>query len=131
MTIEVIVHDKMVNLRQQGADGGHLSHEVSTGFEMISSTYRISEPKKEGTVKFEYWLAYKSQLVVYRTNHGTVRLKLLSYLIDMDPYNFDDLQDLWDSVMLMTEVSVSSPTLVVRDIPQIPIQIVGLVQTSP
>lgn len=62
-----------------------------------------------------------------------MRPKLLSYLIDMDSSNFDVLrinpviatlpketQDLRDSVMLIAEVTVPSPTLVVGDILQIP-----------
>lgn len=73
----VTVHDKMANLRQQGTNNGELRHRVGTRFETIYCRYGINEAKDGGTVKFEFWQAYKSQMVIHQTTLGILRTQLL------------------------------------------------------
>jgi len=65
VTIGVTVHDKMSNLRQQGAGGGKLRQEVKTRFGTICHQSHINEPNKGGMVEFEFKKAYKSQVALH------------------------------------------------------------------
>lgn len=120
-----------------------LRYELRARFEMLYHKSCINDLNKGGTIEFEFQQAYKSQLVIHRTNHGILRIKLLCYLIGMDPSNFDtsrespvfvtlikEMQDLRDSVMLIAKDVVLSPTLMMGDVLEIPIQVVGQVRMS-
>lgn len=141
--VGVIDHDKTSKLRRKRVGNRHLRHRVRTRYETIYRQYSINEPEKGGTVEFKFQQAYKSQLVIHQTNRGILTLKLLRYLIDMDPSNFDalrvsplfatlpkEMQDLLDSIMLTTKDVALSPTSTVGDVLEIPRQIVRPVRIS-
>lgn len=107
---------------------------------MIYYKSRINDPNKGGMVEFKFQQAYKSQLVIHRTNCGILRINLLRYPIGMDPSNLrvrpvfvivpNEMQDLRDSVMLTARDTAPSPMPMVGDVLENPRQIARLVQMS-
>lgn len=55
------IHDTMSKLWQKGASGGKLTDMVQARSRTICCRINITAPEKEGTDKFEFRNAYKSQ----------------------------------------------------------------------
>lgn len=60
VTVGVIIHDRMSDLRQNGAGGRHLRRELWTIFGKIFHQERIKGPKSGGTVEFKLERCYKT-----------------------------------------------------------------------
>ena len=78
VTVGITVHDGMSDLRQKGADDGHLRHKLRTRFGMICCQESINEPKLRGTVEFKFKKRYKIKRAAQQTTLGHLRIELLS-----------------------------------------------------
>lgn len=67
MTIGVIVHDGMSDLRKMGVGGGHLRHELRERFGTIYCQEFINGPELGGMVEFEFIRSYKTLGASHRT----------------------------------------------------------------
>ena len=82
MTVKVIVHDLMVEVRPNGAGNGHLRQNVWLRSLKICRQSGINEPILEGTVGFK--IPYKLQVVVQQETLGNLRVELLSFQVHMN-----------------------------------------------
>ena len=131
MTVANTVHDKMSNLRHQGADDGQLRHRVRTRVERIYHQNHINGPQKGGTVEFEFKEAYKAQVAHHQTTLGM--FNLWRYQTSRNLMNLEtvkaspwfealpkDTQDSLIRRMTRTRGVAQSSTLPVGDTPEIP-----------
>lgn len=66
VTVGVTVHEKRSNLRQKGARGGQLRHELRDTFQMICRQEGINDSKVGGRDEFKFKICYKTLLLVAR-----------------------------------------------------------------
>lgn len=77
MTIGVIVHDKMSDLRQSGDGGWKLRHEARTRFGMIYPQVFINDSEMGGEVKFKFERCHKTTEASHETKFVHLRFELL------------------------------------------------------
>lgn len=84
MTIGVTIHDGMFDLRLNGVDGGHWSHELGARFWKIYHQEGINDLKLGGTVEFEFEGCYKTQRASQWTTLGHLVIEHLSKALSIE-----------------------------------------------
>jgi len=77
VTIGVIVHDKISNLRQRGAGSRKLRHELRARFGTIYRQKGINDSKLGGMVEFKFKRCYKTPRASHETKLGCLRVEKL------------------------------------------------------
>lgn len=77
MTVGVTVHDMMSNLRQRGADGRQLRHELRARFGTICRQEGINDSKVGGMVEFKFKRCYKIPRASHEETLGGVIIEQL------------------------------------------------------
>lgn len=75
MIVGVTVHDKRSNLRQKGAGGGQLRHELRARFGTIYHQEGINESEVRGRVEFKFKRCYNTPRASYKTTLGCLRIE--------------------------------------------------------
>ena len=78
VTIEVTIHDGMLDLRPNGTGDRHLRHNLWARCGKIRHQGRINEPDFGGTVEFKFKMFYKLQGDTQQTTLGHLQIEQLS-----------------------------------------------------
>ena len=108
VTIEVTIHDGMLDLRPNRAGDRHIRHNLWERFRKIYYQGSINELYLGGVVEFKFKKRYKLQRDAQRTTLGHLRIELLSrYLFVLCQALIEPLCsrviDFWTETMETTE----------------------------
>lgn len=144
MTVEVTIHDGMLDLRPNGAGDGHLRHDLWARFGKIYHQSSFNEPDLGGTVEFKFKKCYKLQGAAQQTILGHLRIERLSRALfflcqaSIEPLSsrvidfWTDTMETIEEVMEITELTVEEVaqaltmgdapegTVIVAEIPKLP-----------
>ncbi|MCY6488242.1 hypothetical protein, partial [Actinobacillus pleuropneumoniae] len=84
MTVEVTIHDGMLDLRPNGVGGRHLRCDLRARFGKICHQESINGPKLGGMVEFEFKRLYKTQRAAQQTTLGHLRIERLSRVLSIE-----------------------------------------------
>jgi len=88
VTVKVTVHEKMTEVRPNGASDLHLRQNLWLRSLKICQQSSINEPISGGMIGFGFKLPYKLQVVVQQETLGIFSIQLLSSQMPMDPKFF-------------------------------------------
>lgn len=89
VTVEVTIHNGMLDLRPNGAGGRHLRHDLWEIFGKIYHQGSINDPDLGGTVEFKFKRPYKLQRAAQQTTLGQLRIEQLYALHSLSRALFD------------------------------------------
>lgn len=81
VTVEVTIHDGMLDLRPNGVGDRQLRHDLWARFGKICCEGNINELDLGGTVEFKFKKCYKIQMVSQQTTLGHLRIQRLSRVL--------------------------------------------------
>lgn len=132
MTVEVIIHDGMLDLRPNGAGDRHLRRDLWARFRKICRQGSINEPDLGRTVEFKFKKCYKLQGAAHETTLGHSQIERLSRALFVlcqaliEPlssrviYFWTDTMAEAEEVMEITELTIeeAAQALTVGDAPE-------------
>lgn len=123
MTVEVTIHDGMLDLRPIGADGRHLRHDLWEIFRKICRQGSINKSDLGGTVEFKFEKHYKLQGAAKQTTLGNLRIELLSRPLfvlcrALIEHPSSQVIDFWTNTMAATEEVMEITKMTVEEAAQ-------------
>ena len=116
VTIKVTVHDLTEEIRPNGAVDRHLRWNLWLRSLKICRQTDINEPNLGGTIRFEFKIPYKLQVVVQRKTLGILRIELLSSQAPMNREFFKTLtfSNFPETTWALLESIMSTPAEIIN-----------------
>jgi len=84
VTIEVTIHDGMLDLRPNGTGSEHIRRNLWAIFGKIYYQESINGPELGGTIEFEFKRHYKTKRAMQQTIVGHLRIERLSRVLSIE-----------------------------------------------